>query len=150
MSSSTVRSSPGWGLAGQGARFLIAAAIVGSTYAVLTVLLSDVLLIPFQVALAASFVVSIVLHFTLQRAFVWRHSEEFALAMSHQALRYLPMCALQYGLTALSTSQLPTALHLPVETVYLPTVLIVAGFNFVIFRSRVFHPARPLLQGRES
>jgi putative flippase GtrA len=133
--------SPEWGLAGQGARFGLVAALVGSTYALVTLLLHDVLLVPFEIALAIGFAVGVLLHFTLQRVFVWRHHEQFALPMGHQALRYLPMCAVQYGLTALSTSELPALLHLPVEAVYPPTVLAVASLNFLIFRGYVFHVA---------
>ena len=83
------------------------------------------------------------IHFTLQRVFVWRHHERFALAAHHQALRYLCMCFVQYGLTALSTSWLPGALGLPVEPVYLVSALGLAGLNFVVFRGRVFHADQP-------
>jgi putative flippase GtrA len=139
---------PAWGLAGQGARFALAGALVACAYALVTLMLHDVLLVPFQIALAIGFGLSVVLHFTLQRVFVWRHHERFALPMGHQALRYLPMCATQYGLTALSTSQLPGLLHLPVEAVYPPTVLAVASLNFLIFRSHVFHVAGATAEDR--
>jgi putative flippase GtrA len=134
--------SPEWGLFGQGFRFALSGSIVAVVYVTVTTVLHDAFAVPFQIALAIGFVVSVCLHFTLQRFFVWRHYEGFALEIQHQALRYLLMCATQYGITALSTSQLPGVLGLPVEIVYFATMLTVAGLNFMIFRGRVFHPGR--------
>jgi putative flippase GtrA len=131
--------SPEWGVAGQGLRFVISGVIVATVYATSTTVLHDVAGLPFQLALALGFSMSVCLHFTLQRLFVWRHHGAFALKMHRQAARYLCVCGTQYGLTALSTSQLPDALHLPVEAVYLVTMLSLAGLNFMLFRGRVFH-----------
>lgn len=130
------------GLAGQGLRFVLSGGLVLSVYVTLTILLSDVFLVPFQIALASGFVVGVALHFTLQRLFVWKHHERFALAAGHQALRYLTVCAVQYGLTALSTSRLPGLIGLPEDAVYAMTMLVVTSLNFVVFRGKIFHPAR--------
>jgi putative flippase GtrA len=135
----TIRS-PEWGLAGQSLRFAIAGACVAVVYITITTVLHGVLHVPFQIALSAGFTVGLAIHFTLQRVFVWRHHQEFALSIHHQALRYLPVCIGQYGLTALATSQLPALLSLPVEPVYLATAFALAAVNFVVFRGRVFHP----------
>lgn len=132
--------SPKWGLAGQGFRFVLSGVVVASVYVSVTTVLHDVFSLPFQLALVIGFVVGVCLHFTLQRLFVWRHQERFALAVHHQMARYLCVCGSQYGITALSTSQLPGAVGLPVEVVYLATILSIAGLNFVVFRGRVFHP----------
>jgi putative flippase GtrA len=134
--------SPEWGLAGQGIRFAISGSVVALVYVTVTTVLHGLLSVPFQIALAVGFVTSVALHFTLQRVFVWRHHEGFALAAHRQVLRYLLVCASQYGLTALSTSQLPGLLGVPVEAVYLMTVLTVASINFLVFRGRIFHPVR--------
>ncbi|HEX5853860.1 MAG TPA: GtrA family protein [Solirubrobacteraceae bacterium] len=132
--------SPESGLAGQGVRFALAGTIVAGVYVGVTTLLHSLLAVPFQIALATGFVASVALHFTLQRLFVWRYHEQFALAMRHQALRYLLVCVTQYGITAISTSRLPDLLGLPVEVVYVITMITLAGLNFLIFRGRVFHP----------
>jgi putative flippase GtrA len=132
--------SPRWGLAGQGLRFALAGGLVAAVYISVTTVLHGAFDVRFQIALAIGFVVGVALHFTLQRLFVWRHYERFALAAHHQAARYLFVCASQYGLTALATSRLPDLLGLPVEVVYLTTMVSVAGVNFVLFRGRVFHP----------
>jgi putative flippase GtrA len=131
--------SPEWGLAGQGLRFALSGSVVAIVYVAITALLHDGFAVPFQIALAIGFVLSVALHFTLQRLFVWRHRERFALEVHRQALRYLLVCASQYGITALSTAKLPRLLGLPVEAVYLLTMVTVAGVNFAVFRGRVFH-----------
>jgi putative flippase GtrA len=134
--------SPDWGLAGQGVRFALAGSLVAGVYVAVTTLLHSVFSVPFQIALAIGFVVSVALHFTLQRLFVWRHRQSFALRAHRQAARYLLLCSTQYGLTALSTSQLPGALGLPVEAVYLMTMLSLTAVNFLVFRGRIFHANR--------
>ena len=132
--------SPEWGLPGQVVRFALCGGLVAFTYIAVTTALHEALAVRFQIALAIGFVVSVCLHFTLQRVFVWRHSRRFALAPHRQATRYLGVCLAQLALTALSTSQLPDRVGLPVQPVYLATVLVVAGVNFAVFRARVFHP----------
>jgi putative flippase GtrA len=132
--------SPEWGIAGQGFRFALSGVVVASVYVAVTTLLHDAFMLPFQLALVLGFTGSVCLHFTLQRLFVWRHHQQFALALHRQAARYLCVCGTQYGITALSTSRLPGPLGLPVEVVYLATMCSIAGFNFVVFRGRIFHP----------
>jgi putative flippase GtrA len=131
-------------IAGQGFRFALAGALVVLVYVSITTSLHELLGLPFQLALIIGFSVSVALHFTLQRQFVWKQSEAFALGLRHQALRYLFVCGVQYGATALTTSQLPGPLGLPVELVYVLTVMVVPLVNFIVFRGRVFHtgPAR--------
>jgi putative flippase GtrA len=135
--------SPKWGIAGQGVRFLVSGGLVALVYSTVTIALSDGVGLAFQLALAIGFTVSVALHFTLQRLFVWRHHESFALGGSSQAVRYLTVCITQYALTALSTSQLPRLLGVSVEPVYLATILTVGAINFLVFRSCIFHPLRP-------
>jgi putative flippase GtrA len=131
--------SPERGLAGQGLRFVIAGGIVASVYLTVTTVLHEAFDVRFQIALAGGFTVGLCIHFTLQRLFVWRHHERFALPIRHQAARYLCMCAVQYGLTALATTLLPGPLGLPVEGIYVVSALSLACLNFAVFRSRVFH-----------
>lgn len=134
--------TPGSGLLAQGVRFAIAGGTVAVVYVVTTTLLADVVGVPFQVALAIGFCVALVVHFTLQRLFVWTHDEEFALPLHRQAGRYLTVAAAQYGLTVASTSLLPSALNVSTEVVYLATVAVVYSVNFMVFRHRIFH-AKP-------
>jgi len=135
--------SPEWGVLGQLFRFALSGSLVAVVYVSVTTVLHDAFAVHFQIALAIGFAVGVALHFTLQRVFVWRHHEDFALAAHRQAWRYLCVCASQYGLTALSTSQLPDLVGLPVEVVYVATMLALAAINFAIFRGGVFHPDVP-------
>jgi putative flippase GtrA len=124
---------------GQGVRFALAGGIVALVYLTVTIVLADVFGVPFQAALAIGFGVATIVHFTLQRVFVWIHHEEFALPMHHQAARYLAAASVQYGLTAASTAFLPSVLDAPTEVVYLVTVAAVISTNFLVFRHGIFH-----------
>jgi putative flippase GtrA len=132
--------SPEWGIAGQGFRFALSGSLVAIVYVSVTSALHDLLAVRFQIALAIGFATGVALHFTLQRVFVWRHYEKFALAVHHQAARYILVCGSQYGITALSTSLLPALLDLPVEVIYLTTMLSLTALNFAVLRNRVFFP----------
>lgn len=134
--------SPSSGLRGQGVRFALAGGTVALVYLTTTIVLAEVVGIPFQVALAIGYGLGLIVHFTLQRVFVWAHYEEFALPLHQQAGRYLIVAGVQYGVTAASTSLLPTALGVPTEIVYLVTVAVVVSVNFLVFRQRIFH-AKP-------
>lgn len=131
--------SPDSGLIGQGVRFGIAGGTVALVYLTTTTILADVVGMPFQAALAIGFCVGLIVHFTLQRKFVWVHNEDFALPLRHQVGRYLVVAAIQYGLTAASTSLLPPILGVPTEVVYLATVAVIVSLNFLVFRHGIFH-----------
>lgn len=151
---STIRAERGRALAdlrGQGFRFVLTGGIVALVYVTTTTVLAQVVGLRFEVSLAIGFAVAIATHFSLQRMFVWRHAAAFALRFHHQLGRYLFVAGIQYALTAAITATLPRALGVSAEVVYLPTVAILSATNFVIFRSRIFHPEldqRALLSGR--
>ena len=130
------------GLLGQGSRFIVAGATVMVVYLTTTTVLAELVGLPFQLALAIGYCFGLVVHFTLQRTFVWVHEREFALAMHHQLARYLTFAGIQYGVTAVSTGMLPKALGVPTEIVYLVTVAAVTATNFIVFRNGIFHAGR--------
>lgn len=134
----------GSGLAGQGARYAIAGGVVTAFYVSLTTVLALVVGLPFQLALALGFCLALTLHFTLQRVFVWADREQFALSFHYQAGRYLIASAVQYGMTAVSTSFLPPLLGMSAEAVYIIVVPLLALSNFLVFRYMVFHGASPV------
>ena len=134
--------SPSSGLLGQGVRYGLAGGTVAVVYLSTTTVLAEVVGLPFQVALAIGFSVALVVHFTLQRFFVWIHHDEFALPLHHQAGRYLTVAGTQYGLTIASTSLLPAALGVSAEIVYLVTVAVLASTNFLVFRHGIFQADR--------
>jgi putative flippase GtrA len=131
--------TPDSGLLGQGVRFALSGGTVALVYLGTTTLLAEVAGMPFQAALAIGFFVGLIVHFTLQRLFVWTHHEGFALPFGHQVGRYLLVAAVQYGVTAASTGLLPSALNVPAEIVYLVTVAVVLSSNFLVFRYGIFH-----------
>jgi hypothetical protein len=87
-------------------------------------------------------VTALLLHFTLQRFFVWVHHSEFALDLGSQLRRYLLVAGAQYAITAAAVAVLPRALGLPVTLVYVATVIALASTNFLVFRGGVFHAER--------
>jgi putative flippase GtrA len=125
---------------GQGVRFALAGGTVAAVYIGTTTILAEITGLPFQAALAVGFCVAMIVHFTLQRTFVWIQDEEFALPMHRQAARYLVLAGAQYGATAASTAVLPRALDVSPEIVYLATVAVVLCINFLVFRHGIFHP----------
>lgn len=130
-------------VAGQGVRFGLAGAVVAAIYLASTSVLAEVFRLDFQVALAVGFVLAIGTHFALQRRYVWVHDQGFAVPLHDQAVRYLIVAGVQYGLTALATSVLPGVLHLATELVYLCAAACLTVANFAIFRVAVFHSAGP-------
>jgi putative flippase GtrA len=130
--------SPDSGLLGQGARFAIAGATVWIVSTSVTLGLAAGGL-PFEAALAIGFSVGLVVHFTLQRFFVWVHHEDFALAFHHQLGRYLAVAATQYATLAAATGILPGLVGLPDSVVYLATMATIVCLNFLVFRNGVFH-----------
>lgn len=133
---------PRWAeLRGQGFRFALVGGVVAGIYIGTTSLLAEVIGLPFELSLAIGFALAIATHFNLQRLYVWRHAEAFALPVHHQLTRYLAMAGVQYGLTAAITATVPRALGISPEVVYLPTVAAITATNFLIFRSRIFHVA---------
>jgi putative flippase GtrA len=139
--------APGPGILRQGIRFALAGGTVALVYLTTTTLLAEVFGLPFQAALAIGFSVGLLVHFTLQRLFVWTHHDEFALPLHHQVGRYLALAAAQYGVTAASTARLPAALNVSAEAVYLATVAVLVSANFLVFRHGIFHAKAAALEG---
>jgi putative flippase GtrA len=127
-------------LRGRAARFVIAGGAMAIFYLGLTSLLA-VIGMPFQAALIVSFLAAVVVHFSLQRVFVWSQRGKYALPMRQQLRRYLPLVVVQYITTAAATAILPTWVGLPVLAVYIGFTVLYSLFNFLFFRARVFHAA---------
>jgi putative flippase GtrA len=127
-------------LVGQGARFVLAGGFVALMYVATTSLL-HLAGLAFEVALAIGFCTALATHFTLQRQFVWKHTSGFALPVEGQAIRYLALAGVQYGVTAGITATVPSAIGVPTEIVYLLVAGSISITNFLLFRGRVFHAA---------
>jgi putative flippase GtrA len=128
------------GLVGRGIRFAFVGGSVAAYYIGMTTFLFDIVRLPFQAALVIGFTTAICVHFTLQRFFVWKRENRYALRTHHQVARYLAVVGAQYGITAATTATLPEALGVPIREVYLTVAIFLAVTNFLVMRSRVFHP----------
>jgi putative flippase GtrA len=132
-----LRTRPG--LVGQGTRFALAGGAVALVYLLTTTVLAVLVHLPFQLALAIGFCCGLVLHFTLQRTFVWTGRGDFALPLRRQTVRYLLVSGTQYGLTAVGTPLISSAVEIPTEASYLLLVAILVSTSFVMFRHVIFH-----------
>jgi putative flippase GtrA len=124
----------------QGCRFVLAGGFVALVYVATTTLL-HLAGVAFEVALAIGFCTALATHFTLQRRFVWKHASGFALPVRGQAIRYLALAGIQYGVTAGVTATVPGAIGVSTEIVYLVVAAAISITNFLLFRGRVFHAA---------
>jgi putative flippase GtrA len=127
------------GLLGQGTRFAISGVVVSIVYIAITTVLSTISHLRFQIALAIGWSVAVIVHFTLQRTFVWVRAEGFALPFRHQVGRYLLVAVSQLAVSATTTAVLPSVLGVSAEVVYLATAAVITVCNFVVFRTGVFH-----------
>jgi putative flippase GtrA len=134
--------SPRSGLLGQLVRFGMVGGLVTLFYLTVTTVLYKVAGLPFQVALAIGFAFSLLLHFTLQRFFVWVHANGFALPFRGQVGRYLLMAGTQYGITVASTAVLPDVLGISTELVYVATMAVVTTAGFLLMRFVIFHGSK--------
>jgi putative flippase GtrA len=125
-------------------RFVIAGASVAAIYLALTLVLAELIGLPFQAALAIAFATAVLCHFGLQRFFVWRRQGDFRLSLRQQAGRYLLVVVIQYAATVAVTSTVPAALDLPPSVVYVVWTLLASLAAFLIFGRRVFHGHGPI------
>jgi putative flippase GtrA len=98
---------------------------------------------PLQAMIPVAYVLAAMLHFTLQRIFVFRHIEQFALSTRTQAARFVSVGAVQYPTTALGTLLLPAILGVPDRVAFLAISMTFSLCFFLFIRSRVFHAAAP-------
>jgi putative flippase GtrA len=126
---------------GQALRFGIAGAAVTAVNLAIPIVLNDALGIPIEVVIPFAYVVSAALQFTLQRVFVFRHVEQFALSTRAQATRYVLLGAVQYPTVALGTFLLPKLIDISEKAAFLGTSLAFSACLFVLIRKGVFHPA---------
>jgi putative flippase GtrA len=123
----------------QALRFVLSGGTVAVVYLGLGLLLSGPLGVPIQIAIPVSYVISVLFNYSMQRWFVFAHSDEFALSRQAQFLRYVQIGAAQYALTALATAVLPDLLGIDEQIVYVVTALVAAVITFIVLRLVVFH-----------
>jgi putative flippase GtrA len=136
----SIRALLGHPLAGPTVRYGLAGLLVAGTYLGTTLLLNGVIGVPIQIAIPVAYVLAICLHFNLQRHFVFRHVDVFALNVRQQIGRYVMIGAVQYPLTALATAFLPGLLGVSERVMFVIITLLIALCTFLVLRMHVFHP----------
>jgi putative flippase GtrA len=122
-------------------RYAAAGTLVGATYIGLTLVFSGPVGVPIQLVIPLALAAAGTLHFVLQRTFVFRDREVFALSSGAQAWRYVVIAAVQYGATATATAVLPGLVGVSEQVAYVAAACVVSGTTFLFLRSRVFHVA---------
>jgi putative flippase GtrA len=122
-------------------RYGISGLMVATVYLGLPVVLNAAVGLSIEAGIPIAYVVAISLHFTLQRLFVFRHVESFALSKRQQAMRYVVIAAFQYPTTAIATALLPGLLGISERVAYLATAIVIVVLTYAVLRTRVFHAA---------
>jgi putative flippase GtrA len=136
----SIRALLGHELTGPLIRYGIVGGCVALVYLGVPLLLHDVVGISIEVAIPIAYVLALTLHFNLQRHFVFRHIDEFALSTRQQIGRYVMIAAVQYPTTALATAFLPGLLHISSDAAFLIISLSISLTAFLMLRGHVFHP----------
>ena len=121
-------------------KFAFTGAVVGLTHIGLVSLLV-VAGVPIQLALALAYAVALVLHFTLNRQWVFAADSGYALHFSAQGVRYLIAAAISYAGTAVGVAVLPGALGIPDLAAFFLMTAVMACITFAILHLWVFRPA---------
>jgi putative flippase GtrA len=119
-------------------RFGLSAVAVQGVYAVLMAVFLLALDLPRQVALAISFTGALVVHFALNRQFVFAPADGYAHGLTSHGRRYLVAAAAGYGLTALGLALLPEALGIAPYLAWLLVTGTIGALNFLLLGRVVF------------
>jgi putative flippase GtrA len=127
-------------LAGPGLRYGMTGVIVAMVYIGTPVVLNGLAGLPIQAVIPIAYVLAVSLHFTLQRYFVFRHVDEFALTKRQQIGRYISIGAVQYPTTAVATALIPHVIGISARAAYVLVVLTMSFAVFLVLRTHIFHP----------
>jgi putative flippase GtrA len=125
-------------LATQFVRYALAGAATAAVGAT-TVLLCGLAGLSIQLAILCSYPVSMVVHFSLQRYFVFADREAYALAVDAQLRRYLVACAGHYACVAVGTATLIRAAGVGDQPAYLIMIATMPIVMFAALRLGIFH-----------
>lgn len=123
---------------------------MAGVYLAIPLFLNGVMGVPIQVAIPLAYVLAVTLHFNLQRHFVFRHVDAFALSVRQQIGRYVAIGAIQYPTTALAIAFLPELLGVSQRVMFVIVTISISIVFFLILRGHVFHASADLAQGSRS
>lgn len=98
-----------------------------------------------HVALALAYGSALVLHFTLNRRFVFASDGGYALHLSLQGMRYLAVALTSYVVTNVAVAFVPRVLDTPPLVVFYVATCVLAVVSFLVLRQWVFHSRAPAL-----
>ena len=113
-------------------RFVLSGIVVQGTYAALMAVLLLGVDLPRQPALAVAYAGALIVHFTLNRQFVFAPGDGYAHGLSSHGTRYVLTAVVVYGITALGLAVLPGALGLAPYLVWLLVTMVIAVLNFLL------------------
>jgi putative flippase GtrA len=128
------------------ARFAMSAAAVQTVYTAGMGLGLLVLDLPRQAVLIVAFLASLVVHFSLNRQWVFNpqrpvgedEHHDYRLGLSRHGMRYLVAAAIVYAITAASLGVLPGLLGLAPFLVWLGTCAVIGVANYFLLGALVF------------
>jgi putative flippase GtrA len=119
-------------------RFALSGVAVQAVYAALMAVLLLGLDLPRQLALAISYAGALVVHFTLNRQFVFASGDGYAHGLSSHGKRYVLTAIVVYGVTALALAVLPEALGLAPYVAWFLVTMVISVLNFLLLGRFVF------------
>jgi putative flippase GtrA len=93
-----------------------------------------------QLAVAGAYFSALVLHFTLNREFVFATDSGYALHLTAQGVRYVSIAFTSYVVTSTAVALLPGPLDATPLAVFYGASLVAAALSFVVLRRWVFGP----------
>jgi putative flippase GtrA len=119
-------------------RFALSGVAVQGAYAALMAGLLLGVGLPRQLALALSYAGALIVHFTLNRQFVFASGDGYAHGLGSHGTRYALTAVVVYGITALGLAVLPAALGLTPYLAWLLVTMVIAVLNFALLGRFVF------------
>jgi putative flippase GtrA len=119
-------------------RFALSAVTVQVVYAALMAVFLLGLDLPRQAALAIGYSIALVLHFTLNRQFVFAPADGYTQGLTSHGSRYLASAVLVYAITAFGLALVPGALGIAPFIAWLLLATTIGALNFVLLGRFVF------------
>lgn len=136
-----LRSLANHPITASGVRYAIAGTIVAGVYVGIPIALNGGAGVPLEAVIPIAYLTAVILHFNLQRRFVFRHVDEFALSRRDQILRYVMAGVIQYPTTAIATALLPELFGISPRATFVVVTLTVSLIFFLVLRRHIFHPS---------
>ncbi|MES1192861.1 MAG: GtrA family protein [Solirubrobacterales bacterium] len=119
-------------------RFALSGLAVQGAYAALMAVFLLGVDLPRQLALVLAYAGALIVHFTLNRQFVFAPSDGYAHGLSSHGKRYLITAVVVYGVTALGLAVLPSALGIAPYLAWLLVTVTIGVLNFLLLGRFVF------------